>query len=59
MNLKNIKYWFYIHNPLARHSKLLKNYFFSGLFLQVIVILILILQWINEIKINGNNFEEI
>ena len=59
MNPKNIKYWFYINNPLARHSKQLRNYFFYGLFLQIIVILILILQWINKIKINHGDFREI
>lgn len=59
MNPKNIKYWFYTNNPLARHSKLIRNYFLCGLFLQVVVILILVLQWINEIKINEGDFKEI
>lgn len=59
MNPRNIKYWFYTHNPLAKHSRLLKNYFFCGLFLQIIVILILILQCINEVRLNENDFKEI
>ena len=59
MNPKNIKYWFYNNNPLAKHSKLLTNYFLFGLFLQIVVILILVLQWINEIKINEGDFREI
>ena len=59
MNPKNIKYWFYNNNPLAKHSKLLTNYFLFGLFLQIVVILILVLQWINEIKINEDDFREI
>lgn len=59
MNPKNIKYWFYTHNHLAKHNKLVKNYFLMGLFLQIIVILILTLQWIIEIMINENDFKEI
>ena len=59
MNPKNIKYWFYTNNSLARYSKLIRNYFLCGLFLQVVVILILVFQWINEIKINEGDFKEI